>query len=647
MDDTPLASLSLTHVHYNPNDPISYFCAWLALVPQGLCVVYATLVWSTREIEILLMFGGQLACEALNFALKRLLKEERPSRMHGKGYGMPSSHSQFVAFFSISLTLFLLFRHQPKRPTPSHTPLSLVARIGLSALALVLPATFSYLILLSLLLLASHGYVVWRRLKHIPGPFSASTSKLWMLHHTLAGQLPFALKAVSDKYGKLVRVGPNQVVTSDPEVLHKIWAARSPYQRGDFYKAMKIDSSRDNLLSLTHDARHTELKAKLALGYSGKDVEGLEGIINERINTLVCLIDSKYISSTEIFRPLDFAYLAQYFTLDVISTIAFGAPFGYLTANSDVYSFIKSSKRIIPVVTLISVFPWIGKMFQLRIFRSLMPSPKDETGFGKFMSIAESVVAQRFGPNRKVVRDMMGSFIAHGITQEQAISESLLQMFALPFISGVTPLTIQSIAGSDTTAIAIRTTLLHIITSPIVYSTLLSEIMHAISNDLITSPITDVQSRTLLYLQAVIKEGLRILPPGTGFKFKVVPRGGDILNDFFVPGGTEVGYNALGVHHSKVTFGDDADMFRPERWLEQKDEMKLKKMNEVVELGFSYGRWTCPGKNIAKMELNKIFVELLRRFDFTVVNPMIPWKMFYAGVFIQSKMILRVTRREH
>ena len=120
----------------DPNDPVSYFCAWLALVPQGLCVVYATLIWSTREIEILLMFAGQMACEALNFALKRLLKEERPKQMHGKGYGMPSSHAQFVAFFSISLTLFLLFRHVPKQASSSHTPLSMLARVALSGVAL-------------------------------------------------------------------------------------------------------------------------------------------------------------------------------------------------------------------------------------------------------------------------------------------------------------------------------------------------------------------------------------------------------------------------------------------------------------------------------------------------------------------------------
>lgn len=61
-------------------DPISYLCAWLALVPQALCVIYGTLIWSSREIEIVLMFVGQMGCEALNFLLKRLIKEERPKR---------------------------------------------------------------------------------------------------------------------------------------------------------------------------------------------------------------------------------------------------------------------------------------------------------------------------------------------------------------------------------------------------------------------------------------------------------------------------------------------------------------------------------------------------------------------------------------
>ncbi|KAI9843786.1 MAG: hypothetical protein M1838_002473 [Thelocarpon superellum] len=132
----PLASLSLTHVHYDPDDLISYFCAWLALVPQGLCAVYVTLIWASREVEIVSMFAGQMACEGLNWGLKRWIKEERPRQMNGKGYGMPSSHAQFVWYFSVSLVLFLLLRHQPT-PSTTHTPTTFQMRALLSVLALV------------------------------------------------------------------------------------------------------------------------------------------------------------------------------------------------------------------------------------------------------------------------------------------------------------------------------------------------------------------------------------------------------------------------------------------------------------------------------------------------------------------------------
>lgn len=57
-------------------------------MPQALCVAYVTLVWASREAEVLLMLVGQTGCEALNFAMKRIIKEERPKRtwFHGETY---------------------------------------------------------------------------------------------------------------------------------------------------------------------------------------------------------------------------------------------------------------------------------------------------------------------------------------------------------------------------------------------------------------------------------------------------------------------------------------------------------------------------------------------------------------------------------
>lgn len=138
MENPPLASISLTHVQYDPTSHLSHASAYLALVPQVLMISYVTLIWATREVEIAVMFAGQLACEALNWILKRYIREERPTQMLGKGYGMPSSHAQFVAFFAIYLSLWMLVRHDPWKHNESktHIPTPMWQRIGLSIAAM-------------------------------------------------------------------------------------------------------------------------------------------------------------------------------------------------------------------------------------------------------------------------------------------------------------------------------------------------------------------------------------------------------------------------------------------------------------------------------------------------------------------------------
>ena len=51
-----------------------------------------------------------------------------------------------------------------------------------------------------------------------------------------------------------------------------------------------------------------------------------------------------------------------------------------------------------------------------------------KTNFGSTASIAKTVAAERFGPSPKVERDMLGSFVAHGLSQNEAESEILLQV---------------------------------------------------------------------------------------------------------------------------------------------------------------------------------------------------------------------------
>jgi cytochrome P450 len=56
-------------------------------------------------------------------------------------------------------------------------------------------------------------------------------------------------------------------------------------------------------------------------------------------------------------------------------------------------------------------------------------------------------------------------------------------------------------------------------------------------------------------------------------------------------------------------YGADADIFRPERWLEASGE-KLEAMKRSSELVFGYGKYGCLGKTIAFLELNKVIAEV-------------------------------------
>lgn len=98
-------------------------------------------------------------------------------------------------------------------------------------------------------------------------------------------------------------------------------------------------------------------------------------------------------------------------------------------------------------------------------------------------------------------------------------------------------------------------------------------------------------------------------PPAVGLNFRNVPLGRDTLSGYHVPENTGVGYNFFGLMRDPKLWGEDAKVFRPERWLNASPE-KLKAMEANVDLVFPYGKWQCLGKNVALMELNNVFLEV-------------------------------------
>lgn len=74
-----LENFAFTHVQYESFDRIGYFLAFSTLSPVFLTVAYVTAFSVRREIVVATTFLGQLLNEALNWACKRVIKEERPT----------------------------------------------------------------------------------------------------------------------------------------------------------------------------------------------------------------------------------------------------------------------------------------------------------------------------------------------------------------------------------------------------------------------------------------------------------------------------------------------------------------------------------------------------------------------------------------
>lgn len=163
-------------------------------------------------------------------------------------------------------------------------------------------------------------------------------------------------------------------------------------------------------------------------------------------------------------------------------------------------------------------------------------------------------------------------------------------------------------AGSDTTATAVQSTLLEIVSNPLVYGALRAEIDTAVAKGLVSLPIQKNEAARLPYLSACVLEGLRRHPPVAQLRERTVPPEGDYINGFRIPGGTRIGFNTWGLQLDKL-FGEDPAIFRPERWLIEDVEC-LRSMHRTLDLVFGHGPTRCLGTPIAMTELNKIFFEV-------------------------------------
>jgi len=85
-----------------------------------------------------------------------------------------------------------------------------------------------------------------------------------------------------------------------------------------------------------------------------------------------------------------------------------------------------------------------------------------------------------------------------------------------------------------------------------------------------------------------------------------------------VPEGTDIVLSFAAYNRNKNIWGNDADVFRPERWLEEKERVSPGIGGYNNLLTFSAGPRNCIGQRFAVLEVQTLLVELVLNFEFSM-----------------------------
>lgn len=193
-------------------------------------------------------------------------------------------------------------------------------------------------------------------------------------------------------------------------------------------------------------------------------------------------------------------------------------------------------------------------------------------------------------------------------------------------------------AGSDTTAIALRSTVYQVLKHPEVYKTLCKEV-----RENLTLPVKFVAANKLPYLSAVIQEAMRIHPSVGMVLARLVPAGGARICGYDLPAGTQLGINPWVLHRDSNIF-PNPDAFQPDRWL-TKDEEHLRQMNRSF-FTFGHGAHTCSGRWISLMEVTKIIPSLLIQFDMALEGEGRDFTFKNRWFTPQKGLMVKLTKRD-
>ncbi|KAL9610444.1 MAG: hypothetical protein Q9167_004842 [Letrouitia subvulpina] len=289
--------------------------------------------------------------------------------------------------------------------------------------------------------------------------------------------------------------------------------------------------------------------------------------------------------------------------------------------------------------------PWLDKVLNKNPIRLLWPP--STSPIVKFANARAKERQEATEDYEKNNRDFLSRFIEAKARDDQAPDWAITAWT-----------TSNVLAGSDTTAILLRTIFYHLLKYPSTLQQLLMELQQAAGDDRPPDIVGWHEAQKLPFLDACIKEAGRLHPPFGLPLERIVPAEGASFCGEHLPGGTIVGINAWVAHSDQAIFGQDADTWRPGRWLCDGEERKQMERS-LLTVGmcqfqtqllidcekFGAGHRSCIGKNISYLEIYKLVPTLLWRYEMELTDRNRDWHIENFWFVVQTGFKVSLKRR--
>ncbi|KAJ5611906.1 hypothetical protein N7528_009011 [Penicillium herquei] len=458
-------------------------------------------------------------------------------------------------------------------------------------------------------------------LRQYPGPFLAGWTNLWRMFHVRRGKYHFVMHELHKKYGPVVRIAPNVLDLDIPELIKTIYNTKENYIKTEFYhgsSALNNGKIIYNLFSECNPAVHSGQKRPVSKYFSLNGIVTLEPHIDKMIQYFCQRLDEKFVDGDNSSEICDLGEWISFCTWDVVGQATFSQPIGYLEKGYDFDNTLKTANIAMDYFTLVGQMPILDRLLDKNpVYRLGPPS------FGTITNISIQHLVDRLqgsdaGYHDPAKPDFLDKFIQTKENFPDTVDDTLI----------ISWLMVIMIAGADTTAITLNAALYSSLKQPSIWQRLRSEIPTHDSNSSF-SATSYKDSRNFPSLNAVVCEALRR----------------------YVPAGCVVGINPYVVGRNKSVFGENADTFRPERWLrdekletEEEFQQRLHLMNNT-DLAFGGGSRICIGKHLAPLEVHKVLATLISRYDIAFVDPTKEWETHNSFFVRQSGIKVKLSSR--